>query len=122
MESIVTGAASLLRIGLTGIQAQIESKLNEGHVSQDIISSMFRILSNETQHTDVFKELETTYSQMNTLKQIFDMLYKFIFPDITCRISLILNVQCVNVQENLCTMFSSTSHLDRNPLPKYLYT
>ena len=71
MESIVTGAASLFHLGLTGIQDQIESKLKEGNVSQDIISSMSIILSSETQYTNVFKGLETTYSQNEYIKANF---------------------------------------------------
>ena len=71
MESIVSGAASLMQIALDGIQSQIERRLKEADVSSDVVSSVCALLSDKTQYTNVFQGLETTYRQNEYIKTNF---------------------------------------------------
>lgn len=71
MESIVSGAKFLYETALSEVQQQVVDKLKEANVTPDTITSVSSVFDGETQYTNVFKGLETTYRQNSFIKDHF---------------------------------------------------
>ena len=71
MESIVSGAKFLYETALSEIQRQVVDEMKEANITPDTITSVSRVFDGETQYTNVFRELETTYRQNSFIKDHF---------------------------------------------------
>ena len=71
MESIVSGAKFLYEAALSQIQQQVVDKMKEAGVTPDAIMSVSSVFDGETQYTNVFRGLETTYRQNSFIKDHF---------------------------------------------------
>ena len=71
MESIVSGAKFLYEAALSQIQQQVVDKMKEAGVTPDAIMSVSSVFDGETQYTNVFRGLETTYHQNSFIKDHF---------------------------------------------------
>lgn len=69
MESIVSGARFLYETALSEIQQVVDEM--EANITPDIITSVSRVLDGETQYTNVFGALETTYQQNSFIRDHF---------------------------------------------------
>ena len=71
MESIVSGAKFLYETALSEIQRQVVDEMKEANITPDTITSVSRVFDGETQYTNVFRGLETTYRQNSFIKDHF---------------------------------------------------
>ena len=71
MESIVSGAKFLYETALSEIQPQVVDEMKEANITPDTITSVSRVFDGETQYTNVFRGLETTYRQNSFIKDHF---------------------------------------------------
>lgn len=71
MESIVSGAQSLFRLGTSSMEHLIAKTMKDSNVSADLISSVVAIISDKS---DIFKGLATMYQQNEYIKANFQYL------------------------------------------------
>ena len=71
MESIVSGAKFLYETALSEIQQKVTDKMKEANITPDTITSVSSVFDDDTQYTNVFRGLETTYRQNSFIKDHF---------------------------------------------------
>ena len=70
MESIVLGASNLYALGLAALSSEVESRMHENSVSEEVIDSVKNVLLGETQYT-IFGGLDSTFKQNEFIKANF---------------------------------------------------
>lgn len=71
MQSIISGASSLFQLALSGLQQTIQTRLLDAHVSTDVSALVMDSLNSESQYTQVFHGLETSYKQNGYIRANF---------------------------------------------------